>query len=77
MVIGRQSCGCVLGISRFRKVERGGEIAVSELAYFTPNGKRLEGTGVIPDETIELKLSDLRASRDAALDRAARILREQ
>lgn len=77
VVIGRQSCGCVLGISRFRKVERGGEIAVSELAYFTPNGKRLEGTGVIPDETIELKLSDLRASRDAALDRAARILREQ
>ncbi|HWP43768.1 MAG TPA: S41 family peptidase, partial [Blastocatellia bacterium] len=31
VVVGRQSCGCVLGISKFRKVKGGGELAVSEL----------------------------------------------
>jgi carboxyl-terminal processing protease len=73
-VVGRRSCGCVLGISRFRKVEGGGELAVSELAYISPKGRKIEGEGVIPDETVALRLADLEENRDATLERAERLL---
>ncbi|PYT03286.1 MAG: hypothetical protein DMF60_18925 [Acidobacteria bacterium] len=33
VVIGRRSCGCVLGISRYRSVKGKGELAVSEYGY--------------------------------------------
>jgi len=75
VVIGRRSCGCMLGISKFRKVKGGGELAVSEFGYVSPLGKTFEGTGVTPDKAIELKISDLQRHRDAALDEAERVLR--
>jgi carboxyl-terminal processing protease len=75
LVIGRQSCGCVLGISRFKKVKGGGELAVSELKYVSPQGHKLEGTGVIPDKMVALTISDLQHSRDATLAEAENILR--
>ncbi|HVG17537.1 MAG TPA: S41 family peptidase [Blastocatellia bacterium] len=75
LVIGRQSCGCVLGISRFKKVKGGGELAVSELKYVSPQGHKLEGTGVIPDRMVALTISDLQRRRDAALIEAEHTLR--
>lgn len=75
LVIGRQSCGCVLGISRFRKVRGGGELAVSELKYVSPRGRKLEGTGVLPDKMVALTISDLQHRRDATLVEAENILR--
>ena len=75
IVIGRQSCGCVLGISRFKKVKGGGELAVSELKYISPQGHKLEGTGVIPDKMVALTISDLQHRRDATLAEAENILR--
>lgn len=77
IVVGRQSCGCLLGITKFREVEGGGELAVSELAYLSPMGLRLEGRGVVPDETVALTLADLRLKRDAALEAAERLLQLQ
>ncbi|HEX8091101.1 MAG TPA: S41 family peptidase, partial [Blastocatellia bacterium] len=74
-VIGGQSCGCVLGISRFKKVKGGGELAVSELKYVSPEGHKLEGTGVIPDRVVALTISDLQHHRDAVLNEAERTLR--
>jgi carboxyl-terminal processing protease len=38
--------------------------------FITDKGVRFEGRGVIPDETISLKRSDLLAGRDAVLERA-------
>ncbi|MFY9572214.1 MAG: S41 family peptidase, partial [Blastocatellia bacterium] len=75
VVIGRQSCGCVLGISKFRSLKGKGELAVSEFGYRSPQGKTFEGSGVTPDRKVELKLADLQHGRDAALDEAERLLK--
>ncbi|HET9530954.1 MAG TPA: S41 family peptidase, partial [Blastocatellia bacterium] len=75
IVVGRQSCGCVLGIAKFRKVEGGGELAVSELGYLSARGRRLEGSGVIPDETIALRIVDLQSNRDRTIEEAEGVLR--
>jgi len=74
IVIGRQSCGCLLGISQYKKLKGGGELAVSELGYISPKGKRLEGVGVIPDEAVSLTLSDLQRRRDATIEGAENAL---
>ena len=75
VVVGRRSCGCVLGISEFKKLKGGGELAVSEYGYLSPRENSFEGTGVIPDRPVELKISDLQARRDLVLEEAERFLR--
>lgn len=75
VIVGRRSCGCVLGISEFRKLKGGGELAVSEYAYISPRENTYEGTGVAPDKTVELKISDLQAKRDSVLEEAERSLK--
>ena len=70
VIVGRRSCGCVLGISEFRKLKGGGELAVSEYAYLSPRENSYEGTGVAPDKTVELKISDLQTKRDSVLEEA-------
>jgi carboxyl-terminal processing protease len=75
IVVGRRSCGCVRGISKFRRVKGGGELAVSEYGYLSPGGKTFEGTGVVPNQQIELKIADLQQHRDTALNEAERMLR--
>src|SRR2546426_11774966 len=74
VVVGRQTCGCVLGISKFRKFKGGGELAVSEYGYLSPGGKTFEGAGVIPSKIVELTVANLRTHRDAALEAAERLL---
>jgi carboxyl-terminal processing protease len=73
MVVGRRSCGCVLGISKFRKFG-GGELAISEYGYLSPGGKTFEGTGIVPNKEVELRITDLRQHRDTALEEAERLL---
>lgn len=73
LVVGRQSCGCLLAATR-RKLKGGGELGVSEFGYITPRGRRLEGGGVTPDRTVSLTINDLRRRRDAALEEAERLL---
>ena len=72
-VIGRQSCGCVLG-SVPHRVKGGGEVDISEFAIVTGKGKRLEGVGVVPDITVPLTLTSLREHRDATLAKAEALL---
>jgi carboxyl-terminal processing protease len=74
-IVGRQSCGCVLGISKFRKVKGGGELAVSELGYISPRGRRLEGEGVSPNRAVALTIADLQRERDAVIIEAESALR--
>ena len=73
-VIGRESCGCLLVIQHLTKLYGGGELSVSELDFQTPKGKRLEGDGVIPNQTVPLTRDDLLNGRDAALDKAINVL---
>jgi carboxyl-terminal processing protease len=75
-VVGRQSCGCVLG-SVAHKVKGGGEVDISEFAITTAKGRRLEGTGVVPAVTVPLTLGSLRQHRDATLERAEAMLQSR
>lgn len=66
IVVGRQTCGCMLGISKFRRFGEG-ELAVSEFGYLSPGGKTFEGVGVLPNKEVTLTIADLRRNRDATL----------
>lgn len=70
VIIGQQTCGCVLAIRHRHTLPDGGELDVSEMDYFTAAGAHLEGTGLAPDEPVALNRQDLRAGRDRALERA-------
>lgn len=76
-VIGTNTCGCVLAIRRRHVLPDGGELDVSEMDYRTNSGVRLEGAGLMPDETVTIELADLRTRRDRALERAIERLRLQ
>jgi len=73
-VIGGQSNGALLN-TRIQKIKGGGTLRVSIRAYVSPNGRVPEGTGVVPDQTVPLTISDLRQGRDAALEAAESYLK--
>ena len=73
-VVGRQTCGCVLNQAS-KEEKGGGTLRWSSRVYSTPKRRILEGTGVIPDETVALTISDLRRGRDAALEAAENMFR--
>jgi carboxyl-terminal processing protease len=72
-VIGRQTCGCVLG-SVAHPVKGGGEVDISEFGILTASGRKLEGVGVMPDVRVPLTLDDLRHHHDATLTEALEVL---
>jgi carboxyl-terminal processing protease len=73
-VIGSQSCGCVLGIAKPRVMKGGGVLEMSEVLWFSPKGRKLEGTGIIPDELVTPTIFDLQRGRDAVLAAADKSL---
>jgi carboxyl-terminal processing protease len=75
-IVGSQSCGCVLGIAKPREMKGGGVLEISEVLWFSPKGRRLEGTGILPDEIVMPTVSDLQRRRDPAIEAADRALRE-
>jgi len=74
-VLGEPSCGCLLGYLGYARVPGGAELAYSEVGFVMSNGKRIEGEGVIPDETIPTTLHDLQVGRDRALEKAQELLK--
>lgn len=74
-VLGEPSCGCLLGYLGYARVPGGAELAYSEVGFVMSNGKRIEGEGVIPDETVPATLSDLQLGRDRALEQAQQALK--
>jgi carboxyl-terminal processing protease len=70
LVVGQVSCGCLLGFMGYAAVPGGGRLAYSELGVVLPDGRRIEGTGVVPDVPVPLALDDLRLSRDRTLEAA-------
>jgi|SRR5215207_115372 len=77
LVVGEQTCGCVLGIRRRHVLPDGGVLDVSEMDYRTAAGSRLEGAGLTPDMQVAPTLEDLRRGRDRALTLALELLRAQ
>jgi carboxyl-terminal processing protease len=73
-IIGSQSCGCVLGIARPRVMKGGGVLEMSEVLWFSPKGRKLEGIGIIPDQLVTPTMFDLQRGRDAVLAAADKML---
>jgi carboxyl-terminal processing protease len=73
-IIGSQSCGCVLGIAKPRVMKGGGVLEMSEVLWFSPKGRKLEGTGIIPDQVVTPTMFDLQRGRDAVLAAADKTL---
>jgi carboxyl-terminal processing protease len=73
-VIGSQSCGCVLGIAKPRVMKGGGVLEMSEVLWFSPKGRKLEGTGIIPDKIVMPSVVDLQRRRDPVLAEADKSL---
>ena len=70
LIVGRPSCGCLLGFLGYARIPGGAELAYSEVGFRLPNGKRIEGEGVIPDDIVPLTPADLQLNRDRALEEA-------
>ena len=75
-IVGLQSCGCVLDRDS-KKVKGGGVLQYSHLGYISGKGRKLEGTGVMPDRVVPLTITALRQGRDVILEEAERILRSK
>jgi carboxyl-terminal processing protease len=73
-IIGSQSCGCVLGIARPRVMKGGSVLEMSEVLWFTPKGRKLEGTGILPDEVVVPSVADFQHKRDPVLMEADKTL---
>jgi carboxyl-terminal processing protease len=73
-IIGSQSCGCVLGIARPRVMKGGSVLEMSEVLWFTPKGRKLEGAGILPDEVVIPTVVDFQHKRDPVLMEADRTL---
>lgn len=73
-IVGTQSCGCALGVLKYRKLGNGAELAISEVGLLSGLGRRIEGRGVTPDVGVDLKLSDLERGSDPVLEAAVRLL---
>ena len=68
-VFGQTSMGQALP-AFFAKLPNGDILIHATGDFVTANGTRLEGRGVIPDETVKLSRAELLAGRDATLDAA-------
>ena len=49
---------------------------MSEVLWFSPKGRKLEGAGILPDETVAPTLVDLQLKHDPAIATAEKLLRE-
>ncbi len=68
------TCGCLVGVSRTLTLPDGGRLNVSDSDFRTARGQRIEGKGVRPKEVLELKIADVAAGRDRALEWAVAFL---
>jgi carboxyl-terminal processing protease len=70
LVIGAETCGCVLAIRNRHALPDGGVLDVSEFDYRTAGGVRLEGAGIKPDQLTSSTRADIYLRRDRALELA-------
>jgi carboxyl-terminal processing protease len=75
-IVGSPTCGCVLGIAKPRVMKDGSVLEMSEVLWFSPKGRKLEGTGVVPDEAVVPTVRDLQLKRDPVIAQADKLLRQ-
>jgi C-terminal peptidase prc len=75
-LVGSPSCGCVLGITHDRVMKGGGVLEISEVLWFSPKDRKLEGEGVIPDRVAAPTIASLQEKRDVVLEEGEKMLKE-
>jgi len=75
-LVGSPSCGCVLGITHDRVMKGGGVLEISEILWFSPKDRKLEGEGVIPDRDATPTIASLQEKRDLVLEEGEKMLQE-
>ncbi len=75
-IIGSQTCGCLLGISRRHQIKGGSELHISDIGFISPKGKVYEKIGVTPDKLVELKIEDLQSGFDRGIDEAEKMFED-
>jgi carboxyl-terminal processing protease len=75
-LVGSPSCGCVLGITHDRVMKGGGVLEISEVLWFSPKDRKLEGEGVIPDRVAVPTIASLNEKRDLVLEEGEKMLQE-
>ena len=75
-LVGSPSCGCVLGITHDRVMKGGGVLEISEILWFSPKDRKLEGEGVIPDRVAAPTIASLQEKRDVVLEEGEKMLQE-
>jgi len=73
VIVGRTSYGGVLNSTQVQ-LPTGGVLQYPHSDMTTPNGRRIEGRGVVPDIAVELKRADLLAGKDTVLERAIEVV---
>ncbi|MEO8385722.1 MAG: hypothetical protein ABI583_10805, partial [Betaproteobacteria bacterium] len=73
----QRTCGCLLGYLGYAELPGGGQLAYSELGFITIKGKRIEGTGIVPDVEVSPAREDILYSRDRVLEAAEKFLGEK
>lgn len=73
-IVGETTCGCLLAYLGYAPIPGGGKLAYSEVGFVFSDGRRIEGTGVVPDVEVPLAAGDLAADRDRVLERAVELL---
>jgi carboxyl-terminal processing protease len=75
-VVGTQTCGCVLAIRNRHELPDGGILDVSEFDYRTAAGLRLEGVGIMPDDVVLLRRTDVYSRRDRVIEIAKTMIKK-
>jgi carboxyl-terminal processing protease len=73
-IVGSRSCGCVLD-REGKKVKGDGVLQYSHFGFISANGRKLEGSGIVPDEAVPLTIEALRQGRDVMLEAAERLIK--
>jgi carboxyl-terminal processing protease len=73
LLIGQPSAASVVD-SRWEEVRGGGRIRIGLWGYKSPQGRRLQGTGVVPDAAVEPTIKGVWEGRDEILEAAERAL---
>ncbi len=70
LLVGAETCGCVVGVRAEYVLPDGGGLRISETGFVSARGARMEGRPTQPAVRITPTLADLRAGRDVALEEA-------
>jgi carboxyl-terminal processing protease len=70
LLVGDETCGCVVGVRAEYVLPDGGGLRISETGFISARGARMEGHPTAPAIRVTPTLADLRAGRDVALEEA-------